>query len=210
MFVPTVRYISLKDSSKTPNAARAAIMESAVQEFARKGFSGTSVQDILRATELSKPTLYYYFENKAGLFRAILDSAFDECLCRMQANSAGTKGIQARLTGVALAMFEFAEEHPQLLRLVFATAFAAPEEIPPDCLAMEKRIRNFEFAKSIMKEALKKGELDARNSAEDLAHGIFGAISHQCRMHLLCEKGKLTARSAERLVELFLNGAKKR
>src|SRR3954466_15040154 len=105
--------------SKTPRDARQVVMDSAIHEFARKGFSGTSVQDILRATGLSKPTLYYYFENKAGLFRAILDSAFDECLCRMQANSEGAKGIEARLTAVALAMFEFAEEHPQLLRLVF-------------------------------------------------------------------------------------------
>jgi AcrR family transcriptional regulator len=197
-------------ASKTPRDARTVVMESAIQEFARKGFSGTSVQDILRATGLSKPTLYYYFENKAGLFRAILDSAFDECLSRMQANvaGAGAKGFEAKLVAVSRAMFEFSEEHPQLLRLVFSTAFAAPEEIPADCLGMEKRIRNFEFAKKIFEEALDQGELLSKFSAAELAHGLFGAISHQCRMHLLRMEGKLTPRTAARLVELFLNGAR--
>jgi AcrR family transcriptional regulator len=194
--------------SKTPRDARKVVMESAIQEFARKGFSGTSVQDILRATGLSKPTLYYYFESKAGLFRAILDSAFDECLCQMRQNVEEAAGAEEKLVGVAHAMFEFTMEHPQLMRLVFSTAFAAPEEIPADCLAMEKRIRNFEFSKNIIEQALKSRELNSKFSATELAHGIFGAISHQCRMHLLCKEGKLTRRSAARLVELFLNGAK--
>jgi AcrR family transcriptional regulator len=64
--------------------AREVVLESAIAAFARKGYAGTSVQDILQATHLSKPTLYYYFESKAGLFRAILDFAYDECFRLMQ------------------------------------------------------------------------------------------------------------------------------
>jgi AcrR family transcriptional regulator len=194
--------------SKTPRDARQAVLESAITEFARRGYSGTSIQDILRATGLSKPTLYYYFESKAGLFKAILEFAYDECLRRMEKRVAEVKGGRARLVALALALFEFAEEHPQLLRLVFSTAFAAPEEVPGECLGYEKRRRNFDFVERVVEEALKDGVLDKAYSAAELTHGLYGAISHRTRMHLLCGEGKLNAKTAERVVDLFLNGAK--
>lgn len=48
------------------------ILEAAVQEFSVKGFSGASVDDILRASEAGKSQFYHYFENKSDLVRAVL------------------------------------------------------------------------------------------------------------------------------------------
>lgn len=196
--------------SKTPRSAKEVVLESAIQEFARKGYSGTSVQDILKATGLSKPTLYYHFQSKAGLFRAIMDFAYDECLSRMQDRVAKADGgTKENLIAVTIAMFEFAEKRPQLLRLVFATNFAAPEEIPAECVDKEKRRRNFDFVKDIVEEGVKAKELDGSFSAPELAHGLYGAITHHTRLHLLCGDGKLNARVAARLVDLYLYGAKR-
>lgn len=196
--------------SKTPRSAKEVVLESAIQEFARKGYSGTAIQDIVQATGLSKPTLYYYFQSKAGLFRAIMDFAYDECLSRMQDRVAKADGgVKEKLIAVATAMFEFAEKHPQLLRLVFATNFAAPEEIPAECVDKEKRRRNFDFVKGIVEEGVKSRELDGSFSAVELGHGVYGAITHHCRLHLLCGEGKLNAKVAARLVELYLCGAKR-
>ena len=198
----------MEQGSKTPRSAKEVVLESAIQEFARKGYSGTSVQDILKATKLSKPTLYYYFKSKAGLFRAIMDFAYDECFSRMQDRAAkADNGVKAKLSAVTIAMFESAEKHPQLLRLVFATNFAAPEEIPAECVDKEKRRRNFEFVKGIVEEGVKAKELDGSFSAVELGHGLYGAIAHHTRMHLLCGEGKLNARVAGRLVDLYLRGA---
>ena len=200
-----------ESGNKTPRSAKAVVLESAIQEFAQKGYSGTSVQDILKATGLSKPTLYYHFKSKAGLFRAIMDFAYDECLSRMQDRAAKAEGgVKEKLTAITMAMFEFAEKRPQLLRLVFSTNFAAPEEIPAECVDKEKRRRNFDFVKDIVEESVKARELDGSFSAVELAHGLYGAISHHVRLHLLCGEGKLNARVAAPLVDLFLHGAKAR
>jgi AcrR family transcriptional regulator len=195
---------------KTPRSAKEVVLESAIEEFAQKGYSGTSVQTILKATGLSKPTLYYHFQSKAGLYRAILDFAYDECLLRMQDRVAKAEGMRAKLLAVTTAMFEFAEDRPQLLRLVFATNFAAPEEIPAECLDKEKRRRNFDFVKGIVEEGVKAKELDGDFSAAELAHALYGTISHYARLHLLCGEGKLSARMAGQLVDLYLCGAKER
>jgi AcrR family transcriptional regulator len=195
--------------SKTPRSAKEVVLESAIREFAQKGYSGTSVQDILKATGLSKPTLYYHFQSKAGLYRAILDLAYDECLSRMQDRAAKAEGIKGKLLAITTAMFEFAEDRPQLLRLVFATNFAAPEEIPAECVDKEKRRRNFDFVKGIVESGVKAGELDGDFSAVELAHALYGAITHYTRLHLLCGEGKLNARVAARLVDLYLCGAER-
>ncbi len=195
---------------KTPGSAKEVVLQSAIQEFAHKGYSGTSVQDILKATGLSKPTLYYHFQSKAGLYRAIMGFAYDECLSRMQDRVARAKGMKAKLIAITMAMFEFAEEHPQLLRLVFATNFAAPEEIPAECVDKEKRRRNFDFVSGIVESGVKGKELDGSFSAAELAHGLYGAITHHTRLHLLCGEGKLNARVAARVVDLYLRGAEKR
>src|SRR5439155_4423766 len=103
-----------------PLHAREAVLASAVKAFARRGYAGTSVQDILKATGLSKPTLYYYFQSKAGLFRAILDFAYDESFRLVQAGVKGKETCRQRLIEVAAALFEFATRHQNLTRLVFA------------------------------------------------------------------------------------------
>lgn len=190
--------------------ARQAVLESALAAFARTGYAGTSVQAILRATGLSKPTLYYYFESKAGLFRAILDFAYDECFRLMRDAVATADSCEGRLIAVAAAIFRFAESHKDLTRLVFATVFAAPEEIPKGCIDLTKRRRNFEFVLEIVRAGQKERSIDSSYDGEEITHGIFGAISHQVRTHLLMPKGKLDRRRAERVVALFLNGARRK
>jgi AcrR family transcriptional regulator len=196
--------------SDKPLPARDAVLGSAIAAFARKGYAGTSVQDVLRATGLSKPTLYYYFESKAGLFRAILDFAYDECLRLMQESVARAEQCERKLVAVATAIFEFAERHQNLTRLVFATVFAAPEEIPKGCIDLTKRRRNFEFVLAITRAGQKERVIDSAYDAEEVTHGIFGAISHQVRTHLLMPKGRLDRQRAERVVALFLNGARRK
>ncbi len=193
--------------TKKPEDARQRVLDSAIEAFARKGYAGTSITDILKATGLSKPTLYYYFENKAGLFRAILDFAFDEPYRLMTEGVAAKIGTAEKLVGIATVLFDFCGSHQHLTRLASATVFAAPEEIPPDSINPAKRRRNFEFVLGVVRDGQKRGELDANQDPVELTHGIYGSISHQIRMHLIAPTGRLDRKRAERIVALFLNGA---
>lgn len=65
-----------------PNASKyAQIIEAAVAEFQDKGFAAASMDRISAQAEVSKRTLYKYFESKENLFRSIvveLSSRFAE------------------------------------------------------------------------------------------------------------------------------------
>jgi AcrR family transcriptional regulator len=189
-------------------ATQQAVLEAAIKAFARRGYARTSVDAIAEATGLSKPTLYYYFENKADLFRAILAYAYDECYRLMSEAALGRDSAAAQLAEVAAALFGFVERHADLMRLVLSTVYAAPGELPPRCIDPAKRRRNFELVLQIVAGAQKAGELKAGYDSAEIAHGILGALSHQIRAHLLDPSEPLNRRRGERIVSLFLEGAR--
>jgi TetR/AcrR family transcriptional regulator len=55
--------------------AKGRLLEAGINLFAEKGYASTSVREITARAGVTKPVLYYYFKNKEGLFRAIMDTA---------------------------------------------------------------------------------------------------------------------------------------
>ncbi|HXC39470.1 MAG TPA: TetR/AcrR family transcriptional regulator [Burkholderiales bacterium] len=53
---------------------RRAVMNVAAQLFSERGFAATSLDDIARRVRMSKPTLYYYFENKEQILYECVQS----------------------------------------------------------------------------------------------------------------------------------------
>jgi TetR/AcrR family transcriptional regulator len=61
-----------KIASRNPRQSRERILDAALKEFAAKGFAGARVDVIARQARINKRMLYHYFEDKEGLFRAVL------------------------------------------------------------------------------------------------------------------------------------------
>ena len=51
------------------------ILQAALKRFANAGYAATSVQQIVDDAQVSKPALYYHFQDKAGLFKALVHEA---------------------------------------------------------------------------------------------------------------------------------------
>ena len=60
------------DSKRASEKARL-ILDGAKQEFLKHGYAAASMDRVAVAAGVSKPTLYNYFQNKEGLFAAIVD-----------------------------------------------------------------------------------------------------------------------------------------
>lgn len=193
-------------ASKTKNTKQI-ILNSAIHIFAQKGYAGTSVQEIVKTTKFSKPSLYYYFQSKAGLFRAILDFAYDECFRLMNDAVDQKVKFEEKLSALVMAMFSFSEKNQNLMRLIFSTVFAAPEEIPKNSVNLKKRNRNFDLIFHFMKEGQRQKLIDPSYGTLELAHGLLGAASHRMRTQLIQPQGSLTYKEAQKVVHLFLNGA---
>jgi AcrR family transcriptional regulator len=57
---------------------RARVLDGAMRVFLSYGFARTTMDDIARAAEMSRPALYLLFRNKTDIFRAIALSMLDQ------------------------------------------------------------------------------------------------------------------------------------
>lgn len=82
-------------------ARRRAIQRAALRCFRTRGYDATTLDDVARAAEVAKGTVYLYFSGKADLFASLLqEHGFDVFAERLEEELAG-----CRTAGEALAAF---------------------------------------------------------------------------------------------------------
>jgi AcrR family transcriptional regulator len=62
---------------RDPERTRARILDAATREFARLGLGGARVDRIAERAGANKRMLYYYFGDKEGLFRAVMEHTYE-------------------------------------------------------------------------------------------------------------------------------------
>lgn len=84
------------------------LLASAAQLFYEHGVAATSVQDVIEVAEVSRPTLYAYFESKEELLATVLTERHQRLASDLERfESAAGHDARARL----LALFDWLEEH---------------------------------------------------------------------------------------------------
>jgi TetR/AcrR family transcriptional regulator len=186
---------------------RQQILQAALKWFARKGYAGTSVSDIVTTARVSRPVLYYYFGSKAGLYRALVDWAAEERLRLMREAVTRAATLAGQLREIAVTMFEFACANRELMRLAFATAVAASGEVPEEAECFKKGFKSFLFLEDLIRRGQENGELTRRFDTRALAMGFAGLMHLHVLLHVLRPDQPLDRTVAETLVEVFLHGA---
>jgi TetR/AcrR family transcriptional regulator len=194
-------------NNHSDSATRQHLLHAALKSFADRGYAATSVQEIVDAARVSKPVLYYYFKDKAELFDALVDQAHDERYRLMQEAAERGRTMAEKLEEIAAAIFKFSVQNRELMRLAFATAFAAAGEAPGQMRCREKGKRSFEFIRSLIEAGQASGELDRRFTVDELAMGIYGQFNSHIMVRLLLPDCSLNRRTAQQIVRLFLEGA---
>ena len=191
------------NNSKT----RQQLLRAALKHFANSGYAASSVQHIVDDAKLSKPALYYHFADKAGLFQALVHEAHDERYRLLREAAEQSQDICGQLEGILTVLFEYFRKNRELMRISFATMFAAPGEVPEGLCYEDKCERNFEFVHSLIKRAQKHGELDKRFDSQEMAFGFYGLVNSYLVSHLVMRDCIPDKKTARRIVELFLTGA---
>lgn len=80
-------------SGMTEAERRAAILKAGMEVFLEKGYVGSSVDEVVRRAGGSKRTVYKYFENKEGLFAAIVAGLLEEMMAPLQPEITDERGL---------------------------------------------------------------------------------------------------------------------
>ncbi len=183
------------------------LLDQALTLFSERGYSATSIRDIIQAAGVTQPTLYYHFADKRSLFEELIKRHYETSQQQLEQIIATEVDCEARLRTFVQRSFEFCNADPRVPRLMFQTYYG-PRVAEIDGILDKLTDRRFRLVKKIMQEGIAEGQL--RPSDPD-----FLALSVCCLMdqpmNLLSRRSRpgrnLTKDLANSLVHLFLQGA---
>ena len=103
----------MTESSKTPDV----ILDAAERLFARQGFTATTIKQIGKEADVNPALLYYYYDSKETLYRAMLQRILGQLLAR------GTDAVERatshpdRIRAFVRAQARLLAEHPHFPQL---------------------------------------------------------------------------------------------
>jgi AcrR family transcriptional regulator len=105
-------------SVRDADAARANILTVATEEFSKKGLAGARVDEIAERTHTVKRMIYYYFGSKEGLYRAVLERAYEDIRSLEASLKLDEHPPSEALRMLVGATFDYHNEHQDFVRLV--------------------------------------------------------------------------------------------
>lgn len=115
------------DPKISPSAqTRATIVDCAIRLFAEQGYDGTSIRDIVEAAGVTKPVLYYYFDNKEDLFRSVVHGLYEAFLGELETVLRQPGSCRERLSAlIDLYLFCAPNDDPEPypIRLMYGTIY---------------------------------------------------------------------------------------
>jgi TetR/AcrR family transcriptional regulator len=151
-------------------ASRESILRAAERAFAEAGLSGARVDLIARRAGVNKALLYYYFESKEGLYRAVLEAQLKAFAQQAEKVFIAPGDAQSRVLGFVRAHFDFLSARPLLPSLMQRFFMTGGRSF--DRLKATYVLPTYRGLMRIIEKGVKDGEfyeVDSRQTALSLA-----------------------------------------
>lgn len=145
----TYTYRSVYIMLMSDESSKKRILDCALSLFSDRGYDGVGIAEICAEAGITKPTMYYHFSSKEGLYQALWDEEFAPLRKTLTDTTAYTprpaeyeRDVLPVLVAVIQAYTDFADAHPAFFRLLASLMFA-PDDSPATTLA--RRYRDFQL-----------------------------------------------------------------
>lgn len=156
---------------------RARVLDGAMRVFLNYGFARTTMDDIARAADMSRPALYLLFRNKTDIFRAIATSMLEQSTETTRVELAADRPFAERM------MAAIDKSFIAMMRLVSGSAHGAElldikNSLACDIAASWRADMRTSIARAIEREARRVGvDLPAQGlSAEGVANLLLDGL----------------------------------
>jgi len=184
----------------------AQITAAAIALLSEGGTTALTIKNLAKAVGVSEPALYRHFENKQGIFLAILDRLEAHILGLFEEAVKRQAGVLDQIQAVYTGLFRSFARQPELASVIFAE-----ELFRHDKRLAERVAQIIDTAQGRMIRLLRsrKGRSEVRNDvpAKDLALVVTGASRYLVtRWRLsgyafdLDKEGKALSRSLRRMI----------
>lgn len=193
------------------------IIDKALELFSAKGYEGVSVSELTEAAGITKPTLYYYFKSKEGLFDAVCKMYYEQLNKRIAETAVYypnpenyDEDIILTLTNVANAYFTFARTNESFFRITLANL-----SMPASCAvfktAEKYHFTQFEIIDSMFRN-MSKTHGNLKGKSKTLTWSFIGTINSYIGLYFTSfaqrtsSTGQLNDKTIKELVNQFMHG----
>ncbi|MDR1739854.1 MAG: TetR/AcrR family transcriptional regulator [Bacteroidales bacterium] len=188
------------------------IMARALELFSAKGYEGVSVNELTEAAGITKPTLYYYFGSKEGLFDAVSQFHYARLNSKIKENALYTpnpevyeEDIFKVLSNITKVYFSFARENETFYRCILANLSM------PRSSAVFKIVEKYHFVQfsviDNMFKSMAKAHGNLKGKTKTLAWSFIGAVNSYIGLHFSgFAVQDLNEKSVKELVHQFMHG----
>ena len=165
------------------------ILEVATREFAAYGLAGARIEKIQQQTRTSKRMIYYHFGSKEGLYRAVIERAF-EIAREVDKDFNPQKGTpEQALKQIANNAFEAFTQNPSFVRLLTFENLAGA----PYIRQSQHASRLNRMAMADLEIVLKRGHADGSIRKDIKSLDVYMNMVGLCYYHVAHYAGYLAA-----------------
>jgi AcrR family transcriptional regulator len=200
-------------NKRDPEKTQATILEEATRCFAKAGFHGTALSEILKRAKVNKRMIYHYFGSKKSLYRAVHRKGWEELqtwftleLSRSASRNLTALDDEALLLDAIRIFHDFISGHQLFLRLLVWDGL----EGGAMSRSLWKDLRGpiYRQLEALVLDAQQKGVLPADLKAGHLIISFMGAISfyfsHAHTMVDIFQKNTLSPEAIEERKEQIM------
>src|SRR2546425_12946629 len=125
-------------TTETPTRDR--LLAAAIEVFAAKGYHGTSVDDIVTASDTSKGAFYHYFPSKKDIFLTLVDSLASLVEQGAEVAIEAEHGALAKVEAALTVVLETAAARRELAPVLLVEAVGLGPEMEQKRLEIHRRV----------------------------------------------------------------------
>lgn len=191
--------------SAIESATRERLVQAAMDVFAARGYHGTTVDDIVAASESSKGSFYYYFPSKQGIFLELLSQLAKIVESGVEAVIENERGALAKVEAALRVVLEVATAHRDLTKILLIEAAALGPEFEQSRLGIQRRFA--ELIQRHLDRAVADGAIPPQDTGT-AAMAWIGAINEAVTQHMAAGTDLMAIMPSLRTLLLRSIGAK--
>ncbi len=177
--IPIVQYLNMDKTQKQLQSEQTQrqIIAKATELFVRKGFFGTSISDLAKATGLTKGAFYHHFENKDALFFAVIQSVRETWYREVGRNVLTSKNALTRLTALIENHTRMLIENEELCLLLNGLVMEMDGTNPEFMTALQEVYRDMaSFIEKIVQKGQNAGQIREDLDPRMVAFNMIGML----------------------------------
>ena len=186
------------------------ILDNALLLFSAKGYEGVSVSELTQAAGITKPTLYYYFGSKEGLFDAVCKLYYEQFNKRITETAVYNTNPQKynediilTLSNLTASYFSFAKTNEAFFRITLAN-LSMPASCEAYKIAEKYHFTQFEVIENMFRN-MAKAHGNLKGKSKTLTWSFIGTINSYAGLYF-AGTGQLNEKAIKELVHQFMHG----